>query len=81
MEAALPVICTKVTLWEEIIEKYQCGICVDPDDVDEIEKALKFLVENKEIAYQMGQNARRAVIEEFNWGNQAALYMKVLERL
>ena len=29
----------------------------------------------------MGQNGRRAVIEEYNWEKQADVYVKILNRL
>jgi glycosyltransferase involved in cell wall biosynthesis len=81
MEAALPIICSNVELWKNIIEKYNCGICVDPNNSDEIYKALLFMIENKEKSYLMGQNGRKAVLEEYNWNSQAAEYINVISRL
>ncbi len=78
MEAALPVLLTDVPLYRSINEKYHCGICVNPNDVSSIESAIRYLVEHKEEAYQMGQNGRRAVIEEFNWTNQFEKYLDVI---
>jgi glycosyltransferase involved in cell wall biosynthesis len=68
MSEALPVVCTDFVLWKEIIDKYKCGICVNPYDVNEISNAINYLLDNPEIAKEMGQNGRRAVLEEFNWG-------------
>ena len=68
MSEALPVICTDFVLWKSIVERYNCGICVNPYDADEIAEAIDYLLDNPEIARTMGQNGRRAVIEEFNWG-------------
>ena len=31
--------------------------------------------------YQMGQNGRRAVLEEYNWESQAKLYIEVLTNI
>jgi glycosyltransferase involved in cell wall biosynthesis len=70
MMAGLPVICTDFVLWREIIDKYQCGICVPPDDVKAIENAICYLLNNPEIAAQMGANGRRAAVHEFNWETQ-----------
>lgn len=81
MEASLPVICTDVKLWKGIIDKYQCGICVDANNENEIAIALKYLVDHKTEAYLMGQNARRAVIEEFNWGSQEVQYLNAINML
>lgn len=68
MQAGLPVICTDFILWKEmIIDKYKCGICVNPKDIEEIRNAMKYLIEHKEEAKQMGENGRQAVLNEFNW--------------
>ena len=66
---------------KEIVEKYNCGICVDPHNSQQIKEAIQYLVENKEMAYQMGQNGRRAVLEEYNWESQAKLYIEVLTNI
>lgn len=70
MEAQLPVICTNYSIWAEMINKYKCGICVDPDNVDEIRDAIKFILNNPKKAEKMGENGRKAVLEEFNWDLQ-----------
>jgi glycosyltransferase involved in cell wall biosynthesis len=74
MEAGLPIICTDYHLWKEIIEKYECGICVSPNNSFEIESAIRFLLENKERAYQMGQNGKFAVKKYYNWSSQEKIY-------
>ena len=81
MEAALPVLLADVPLYQGIVEKYHCGICVDPNNPKQIEDAIRFLVQNKEEAYQMGQNGRKAVIEEYNWENQAKNYIEIINQL
>jgi glycosyltransferase involved in cell wall biosynthesis len=81
MEAALPIICTDVKINREIIEKYHCGICVDPNDVSAIKNAIEYLVSNKEEAYQMGQNGRMAVLKEYNWDNQYKIYKKTIDSI
>jgi len=78
---SLPVICTDFILWKKIIDKYKCGICVKSNNIDEIRSAVKYLIENKEEAYQMGQNARRAILEECNWDTQEKIYLDVINKL
>lgn len=70
MLADLPVICTDFELWKEIIDKYRCGICTDPDNTDDIAGAIQFLFGNPDKAREMGLNGRRAVEEEYNWGKE-----------
>lgn len=83
MMAGLPVVCTNFLLWKEFVDRYQCGICVDPANVDEIADAIRYLLDNPEEAKRMGENGRRAVKEEFNWGVEEkkllALYEDILK--
>ena len=83
MMAGLPIVCTDFFLWKEFVDRYHCGICVDPTNVDEIASAIRYLLDNPEEARQMGENGRRAVKEEFNWGVEEkkllALYEDILK--
>jgi len=81
MEAGLPVLLADVPLYRKINKKWHCGICVNPSDEKSIETAIRYLVEHKDVAYEMGQNGRRAVIEEFSWEKQALKYIGVIESL
>jgi glycosyltransferase involved in cell wall biosynthesis len=81
MYFGLPVICTDFILWKEIIDKYDCGILVDPLNADEIRNAILFLVQNKKEAYRMGQNALRAVLEQYNWTIQGESYVGIIKNL
>ncbi len=83
MMASLPVICTDFVLWKEFVERYDCGICVDPQNVEQITAAIRELLEHPEKAKRMGENGRRAVKEEFNWAVEEqkllALYEDILK--
>ena len=79
MEAAIPVILSKVPLYERMVEKYHCGICVNPRDPEEIRQAIEYLIDNKEEAYLMGQNGRKAVLTEFSWDSQYSDYKKIID--
>ena len=68
MSAGIPVIGSYFPLWKEILEVNECGICVNPEDSDDISKAIKYLIENEDTAEQMGKNGREAVLEKYNWG-------------
>jgi hypothetical protein len=83
MNWGVPVICTDFSLWKKIVvDEVQCGICVNPYDENEISNAIKYLIENPEIAVQMGKNGRKAVLNTYNWETQAkklvALYKKII---
>ena len=81
MNAGIPVICTDFLLWKNIIEKWNCGICIPPRDPVSLQEAMRFMINNPDRAKEMGANGRRAVLEEFNWGIEEkkllALYRKV----
>ena len=64
------------------MERFRFGLCVDPENVDETEDAIRYLLDHPDEARQMGENGRRAVKEEFNWGVEEkkllALYDEIL---
>ena len=81
MMAGLPVVCTNFVRWKRFVEKYDCGICVDPQNVKEIKEALLKLINNPKLARSKGLNGRRAVEEQYNWGIEEkkllALYQEI----
>ena len=80
MEAGLPIICTDFILWKEIIEKYDCGICVEPNNSSQIKKAIEFLLNNKEKAYIMGRNGQKAIESEYNWNEEEKKYLAIFRK-
>ncbi len=81
MSAGLPVIASDFPLWRDIVERYECGICVDPLDPEAIARAMRLLAENQELSNRFGRNGRDAVLHHFNWENEKdkllALYRTV----
>jgi glycosyltransferase involved in cell wall biosynthesis len=71
MAAGLPVITSDFPLWRGIVEKYKCGICVDPQNPEAIAKAVKYLMEHPNEAQIMGENGRKASLEFYNWSREA----------
>lgn len=70
MYAGLPVICTNFNLWKKIITKYNCGIAINPESVEELVNAILYLKNNPEMARIMGENGKYAVESEYNWKTQ-----------
>lgn len=81
MEAALPIICSDVPVYREMMNKYKCGLLVNPKNSDQIAEAIKYLVEHKEEAWHMGQEGRRAVMEEYSWDAQSKKYLEIVNGL
>lgn len=84
MMSGIPVIATDFILWKEIIDKYDCGLCVNPHNVEEVRKAIVFLLNHPKEAKRMGDNGRKAVLEQYNWATQEKIlfdmYDKVLKQ-
>jgi glycosyltransferase involved in cell wall biosynthesis len=67
LKFGLPVICTDFFYWKEVVEKNNCGICVNPNNLEEIINAINYLKDNPEIVKIMGQNGKNVVAEKYNW--------------
>jgi glycosyltransferase involved in cell wall biosynthesis len=84
MGAGIPVIASDFPLWKEIVEKNNCGICVDPNDPRKIQEAIMFIINNQDKAKKMGENGFKLVNEKFNWENEKiklmGLYKEVVEK-
>ena len=78
----LPVVCNASPFNQAVVEHYHCGICVDPENLEEVAGAIRYLLDHPEEARKMGENGRRAVKEKFNWGIEEkkllALYTDIL---
>lgn len=71
MAAGLPVIASNFPFWKQIIEKHECGICVDPLNPKEISDAIIYLNNNPEIASKMGENGKTAAFELYSWQSES----------
>ncbi|WP_307069609.1 glycosyltransferase family 4 protein [Alkalibacillus filiformis] len=71
MSASIPVIASNFPLWKNIIEKNNCGICVNPLNEDEIAEAIQWIIDNPKEAKKMGENGRLAVENYFNWEQES----------
>jgi len=84
MMAGIPIICSGCEVWKEIIEKYKCGLIVEPDNEDAIAEAINYIIDNPKEAQRMGDNGQMAAKEQFNWATQEAIlfemYSSVLSR-
>lgn len=81
MKFGVPVICTDFILWQNIIEKYKCGICVNPYSEEEIRNAVNYLIDNPEAAKEMGLNGQKAVQQEYNWTTQEKILLDLYKEL
>jgi glycosyltransferase involved in cell wall biosynthesis len=81
MAAGIPVVASDFPFWREIIEKHNCGICVDSHNPQEIAMAVNRLLTDNELAAAMGENGRRAVEEVYNWHNEEQKLLNLYQEL
>lgn len=67
MLSGIPVIASDFELWRPIVLGNNCGLMVDPANPDEIAKACQKILSDPVEARQMGENGRRAVLENYSW--------------
>jgi glycosyltransferase involved in cell wall biosynthesis len=67
MSSGMAVVASDFPVWKAIVEKYDCGVCVNSLDIDSITMGINELLENPEKMKRMGENGRNAVLEHFNW--------------
>ncbi len=68
MSAGIPVIASDFPLIREVVAEADCGLLVQPENVEQIARAMARLLEDRQHAARLGQNGLRAALEEYNWG-------------
>lgn len=81
MAIGLPVITSNFELYKNIVEKYECGICVNPLDPQEIANAIMYIIDNPSQSNIMGENGQKAVLQRYNWSIEERKLFKVYEGL
>jgi glycosyltransferase involved in cell wall biosynthesis len=71
MSAGMPVLCSNIPLWMDIVQKAECGLCVDPKDTAAIHKAIRWFLSHADAAKTMGNKGREAVVEHYNWEKES----------
>jgi len=54
-----------------VIEHYKTGILVKPGDIEQLTNSILILAKDKEFRTRLGIEARKSIIENFNWQNTA----------
>lgn len=81
MSAELPVIASDFPLWRQIIDGAGAGICVDPQSPEAIAGAIRQLLDNPDEVLRMGRAGRNAVLDKYNWPNEAEKLVEFYEGL
>jgi len=84
MAMGLPVVISNTRYASELNNKFNFGICVEPNDVSQIIDAINYLLNNKTEALEMGKRGRTLVSDSFNWckeeENLVGLYRDFFKR-
>ena len=81
MQAGLPVVCTDFVIWKQLIDEYKCGICVNPQSVEEIRNAIAYLIDHPVEAKEMGKRGEAAIRDVLNWEKQERELLDLYERV
>jgi glycosyltransferase involved in cell wall biosynthesis len=82
MLAGLPVIAPSFAPEVvDVISESKCGLLVDTSDPNAIAKAMRQLVENPDKASAMGKNGTKAVLERYNWENEASVLVDMYRKI
>lgn len=71
MSMELPVIISNTGYAKRMNDRFHFGICVNPQDPDDISNAINWLVAHPDQAIEMGRNGRKAIEDEFNWEKES----------
>jgi glycosyltransferase involved in cell wall biosynthesis len=71
MAVGLPVIASNFPVYQELIGGNNCGLTVDPQNIDAIAEAVEYLIRHPSEAKKMGENGRKAVVEKYNWETES----------
>jgi len=71
MAAGLPVIVSNFPAMASFVQKHSCGIAVNPEDPCEISEAIRKLITDPQLAFQLGVNGREVVLKYYLWDIEA----------
>jgi len=75
-----PVIASKVSGVEEVVTDGENGFLADSDSIEDWLEKIRAILKSEEKAKQVSENARRTVLEKFDWKYLARKYEEVLNR-
>ena len=74
-----PIIASNVGGIPEIIKNNQTGYLCEIDDVDQWIAKIRFLLDNPDVARMFGKNARKFVMETFDWKKISQGFIETLQ--
>lgn len=81
MSFGLPVIGSEIGGIPEMIDHGKTGLLFKPGDEGDLEKQLRYLLDNPQKIQEFGQNAIKKVENDFNWDKTVRNYLELYNRL
>lgn len=81
MACGVPVVASNVCAVPEIIQDGVNGFLVNPGSVRELAERISTLLADPRMRRQMGQNARKTVLERFDWNVNAIKISDIYQRI
>ncbi|WPX10135.1 glycosyltransferase family 4 protein [Caldicellulosiruptor danielii] len=81
MAAKVAVVASDFELWRKIIEESDCGILVDPTDIQSICQAILFFYNNRDQVIKKGLNGHKAFMEKYNWAKEEKSFFNFMKEL
>jgi glycosyltransferase involved in cell wall biosynthesis len=83
MAAGLPMISSDLPYQVELFSNHRIGILAQPEYPDSFACAIKTLVDNRTLAFELGKNGQRAFVAEYCWESQVpdllAFYATIID--
>lgn len=77
----LPVIATNTGGTPERVKDQITGLLIPPKDPKKLAEAISFLLNNDDIRKKMGKEARKYVLDNFNWENITSKILKIYQQI
>jgi len=81
MSAGIGVIASDFPLYKEFVEDNRCGICVNPLDSKDIERAIVEMIEDLEEVKTMGRRGKNLIKNKYNWQIEEKKLFKLYREL
>lgn len=79
MAVGIPIVCTSIPAWAEIVKDANCGLVVDATDSSQIADAITYLLDHPLEAKEMGNNGYKAFKQKYNWDIEKSKLLHIYE--
>lgn len=79
MACGCPIILGVQNQAQQLVETAQAGICIEPENTEELRDAIIKLYKDKKLRKSLGNNGRSYIAENLSRKRTAATYIEVLK--